>query len=182
LSLSGNFNCRWPGVLIVADHLNEHVTNERSDVSLQEMVRGIQGTTFAHFDAGPAMPSPEEAIAIVNDRGVEALKALMVRVCGKQGVTSCVDADVLNSKGYELLGQHRGNDAVVLFEIAAWSHPLSANAQDSLADGYAAVGNSESARKAIQRAIQLVPEDPGIGAQSKASFLAEEKRRLDQMR
>jgi pimeloyl-ACP methyl ester carboxylesterase len=167
---------------IIVEFLNEHVTNERSDVSLQEMVRGIQGTTFAHFDAGPAMPSPEEAIAIVNDRGVEALKALMVRVCGKQGVTSCVDADVLNSKGYELLGQHRGNDAVVLFEIAAWSHPLSANAQDSLADGYAAVGNSESARKAIQRAIQLVPEDPGIGAQSKASFLAEEKRRLDQMR
>jgi tetratricopeptide (TPR) repeat protein len=146
------------------------------------MIPGIEGSTFAHFNAEPSAPSPEEAIALASDRGFESLKALVVRVCGEQPAGGCLNADMFNGKGYELLGRHRGNDALVLFEIAAWSHPLSANAQDSLADGYAAVGNRESARKAIQRAIELAPSDPGMDATSKASFLVEEKRRLDQMR
>jgi hypothetical protein len=103
------------------------------------MIRGIEGSTFAHFNAGPSAPSPQEAIALANDRGFEALKTLLVRVCGEQPASGCVDAGIFNTAGYQLLGQHCGNDALVLFEIAAWSHPLSANAQYSLADGYAAV-------------------------------------------
>jgi hypothetical protein len=59
---------------------------------------------------------------------------------------------------------------------------MSANAQDSLADGYAAVGDRQSARKAIQRAIELAPTDPSMDAASKATFLAEENRRLDQLK
>ena len=167
---------------IVLEFLNEHMINDRVAVSLQEIIRGIEGSTFAHFNAGPSAPSPQEAIALANDRGFEALKTLLVRVCGEQPASGCVDASIFNTTGYQLLGQHRGNDALVLFEIAAWSHPLSANAQDSLADGYAAVGNRESARKAVERAIVLVPGDPDIDAASKGSFLAEEKRHLDQMR
>jgi pimeloyl-ACP methyl ester carboxylesterase len=167
---------------IILEFVNDHVTNERRPVSLQQMIRGINGITLAHFNAEPSVPSPEEAITLANDRGFAALKTLLVRACGEQRASGCVDAAMFNTKGYELLGRHRGDDALVLFEIAAWSHPLSANAQDSLADGYAAVGNRQSARKAIQRAIELAPGDPGMDVASKTSFLVEEKRRLDQMR
>lgn len=167
---------------IILEFVNDHLTKDRGAMSLEEMIRGIDEITFAHFKAGPSVPSPEEAIALANDRGFETLKALLVRVCGEQPAKDCVDEAMFNTKGYELLGRHRGNDALVLFEIAAWSNPLSANAQDSLADGYAAVGNRESARKAIQRAIELVPGDPGLDAAAKASLLVEEKRRLDEMR
>jgi hypothetical protein len=59
---------------------------------------------------------------------------------------------------------------------------MSANGQDSLADGYAAVGDSKGAREAIQQAIELAPKDPAIDDTSKASFIAQEKKRLDQMR
>ena len=168
---------------IILEFLNERIVNDRRvTASLQEMIRGIEGSTFAHVNAGPAAPSPQEAIALANDRGFEALKAFIVSACGKRPASGCLDANMFNTKGYELLGQHRGNDALVLFEITAWSYPLSANAQDSLADGYAAIGDRESARKALKQAIELVPGDPAIDATSKASFLTEENRRLAQMR
>jgi hypothetical protein len=153
------------------------INGERVTVSLQEMIRGIDGGTFAHLSAGPSAPSPQEAIVLARDRGFEPLKTLLVSACGEPPASGCIDANMFNTKGYELLGQH-ANDALVLFKVAAWSNPMSANAQDSLADGYAVVGDHESARKAIA----LAPKDLAIDDKAKASFIAQENRRLDQMR
>ena len=70
---------------------------------------------------------------------------------------------------------------MIIFQIAAWSHPESANAQDSLADGYLAVDDKEKARAAIRRAIALVPTDPSVDSTAKATFLADEQRRLNEI-
>ena len=99
---------------IVLEFLNEHMNNDRVAVGIQEMIRGIEGSTFAHLNAGPSVPSPQEAIALANDRGFEALKTLLVSACGEPPAIGCIDANMFNSKGYELLGQ-RANDALVLF-------------------------------------------------------------------
>ncbi len=167
---------------IVLEFLNERMINgNRVGDSLQEMIRGIDGGTFAHLSAGPSAPSPREAVSLARDRGFEALRTLLVSACGEPPAIGCIDANMFNSKGYELLGQ-RANDALVLFKIAVWSNPMSANAQDSLADGYAAAGDSKGAREAIHQAIELARKDPAIDETSKASFIAQEKKRLDHMR
>jgi hypothetical protein len=115
--------------LIVLDFLNQRMINDdRVAVSLQEMIRGIDGSTFAHLSAGPSAPSPNEAIALARDRGFEPLKTLLVSACGEPPAGGCIDANMFNTKGYELLG-NRANDALVLFKIAAWSNPMSANAR-----------------------------------------------------
>jgi len=56
---------------------------------------------------------------------------------------------------YNLLGQRRPKDALAVFQLNAWAHPQSANAQDSLADGYLSVHDKENARAAVQREFPL---------------------------
>jgi pimeloyl-ACP methyl ester carboxylesterase len=141
-----------------------------------------EGSALTHLNAGFAVPSPQEAITLANDQGLAAVKTLLSSICGEQSADVCIDASQFNAQGYELLGQRRGKDALIVFEIVAWSHPMSANAQESLADGYAAVGDKESAQQAFRRAIELAAKDPAIDPASKASFIREETRRMDQMR
>jgi hypothetical protein len=52
---------------------------------------------------------------------------------------------------------------------------------DFLANGYLAVGDKESARKAVMRAIELAPGDPLLDAGSKSSLLSEEHARLQKL-
>jgi hypothetical protein len=52
----------------------------------------------------------------------------------------------LQQLGYNLLGQQRPKVALAVFQLNAWANPASANAQDSLVDGYLAVGDKENAK------------------------------------
>jgi len=52
------------------------------------------------------------------------------------------------------------NDAVELFRLNAQAYPRSANAQDSLADGYLARGENALALAAEQKCLALLPGDP----------------------
>jgi len=110
------------------------------------------------------------------------LQSIFTKSAGEQPPGLCVDLGLFNTYGYELLGQHLTNEALVVFEIAAWAHPESANAQDSLADGLFAIGQKEHPKAAIRRAIALAPQDPTIGTESRITFISEEKQRLDQSR
>jgi Flp pilus assembly protein TadD len=75
----------------------------------------------------------------------------------------------------------RANDALAVFELNAWAHPSNANLQDSLSDGFSAVGDKENARNAVQRAIDLAPSDSSFDSnQARAAFLTEEKEKLQQ--
>jgi hypothetical protein len=53
-----------------------------------------------------------------------------------------------------------------------------ANEQDSLADGYAAVGDKESVRGAIESAIAVAPTDTSLDLAARSSFLSEENAKL----
>lgn len=167
---------------IILDFLDGKVKGDlRAAEKIRQTVERAEGSTLKRVPADLAPPSPPEAIALANNESLEGVKRILTRICSEQPVSVCVDANSFNTFGYDLLGQKRGKDALVVFEIAAWAHPISANAQDSLADGYLATGDKEKARIAIRRAIELAPTDPSIDAQSKAFFVAEENRRLGQI-
>jgi len=42
---------------------------------------------------------------------------------------------------------------LVVFELNAWAHPNNAKLQDSLSDGFSAVGDKDHAKQAVLRAI-----------------------------
>jgi pimeloyl-ACP methyl ester carboxylesterase len=168
---------------IVLDFLDEKTAGRSAPSDkLRQMVAGIEGSTFRHLNAQYAVPTPPEVVAVANKGSLDAVKTLLTSICGDQSVGAGVDADLFNAYGYDLLSRQHFADATVVFEVVAWAHPASANAQDSLADGYLAVGQREKARLAVQRAIELAPADKTMDAESRASFIADEIRRLKQLK
>lgn len=74
------------------------------------------------------------------------------------GVTVIPEA-VLNQLAYAHLRNGAPDAAVALFELNVESFPTSANAYDSLADGYLAKGLNERALAAAQKCLELLPAD-----------------------
>lgn len=147
----------------------------------REMQNG-SGIVVRHESAVPPPPSPLEAAALATNKGLDASKAAFIASCGQDALASCMDVDRFNTWGYNLLGQQRPKNALAVFQLNAWAHPQSANAQDSLADGFAAAGDRESAKSAIERAIALAPGDSSFDSAAKAAFLSEENTKLQQFK
>jgi dienelactone hydrolase len=168
---------------IVRAFLDQNVNGHNgSSSAFAQSIERAKGSSFRHVAASCAAPSPLECIELARQKGMDGLHSIFAKSTGEQPPGSCVDLGLFNTYGYELLGQHLTNQALVVFEIAAWAHPESANAQDSLADGLFAVGQKEQAKAAIRRAIALAPEDPAIGTDSRNRFITEEEQRLNQSR
>lgn len=65
----------------------------------------------------------------------------------------------INLLAYDLLQAGKKEDAVSLFKLVAEAYPTSANAQDSLSDGYIAVGRKDLALAAEAKCLELLPGD-----------------------
>lgn len=64
----------------------------------------------------------------------------------------------LNEWGYSFYQKNELEKAVEIFQLNVLLHPESANAYDSLGDGYAKSGNKELAVKNYKKALELDPE------------------------
>lgn len=71
----------------------------------------------------------------------------------------------INAFGYQLLERNRLDDAITVFKLNTEAYPDSANAFDSLAEGYGRRGQREDAIKNYERALQL---DPNLTSASDA--------------
>jgi len=65
----------------------------------------------------------------------------------------------LNLLAYARLQAGDTKDAVELFKLNAEAYPASANAEDSLSDGYLAAGEKKLALAAEEKCVQLLPAD-----------------------
>lgn len=65
----------------------------------------------------------------------------------------------VNLLGYTRLQAHDNEDAIELFKLNTEAFPASANAQDSLSDGYLAAGRKELALAAEEKCLDLLPSD-----------------------
>ena len=145
------------------------------------IAKQVEGITVKRLAAVLPPPSPLEAAALAGTNGLEAAERAFVASCGEDNVTSCMDENRFNTWGYSLLGRQRSKDALAVFQLDAWAHPQSANAQDSLADGYLSVNDKQNARAALQRAIALAPSDQTLDQAAKLSFVSEEKAKLQKI-
>ncbi|HZC23510.1 MAG TPA: alpha/beta fold hydrolase [Candidatus Binatia bacterium] len=67
----------------------------------------------------------------------------------------------LNLLGYDRIQAGDNEDAIALFKLNTEAYPTSANAEDSLSDGYLATGQNDLALAAEQKCVELLPGDPG---------------------
>ena len=168
---------------LVLEFLNETVNGEAAaKVRLDALMRREGRLDVERLAPLPTAPAPDEVPALAAASGLDGVKEQFRAACQDRAPAACVDAGQFNSYGYDLLGQKRGRDAIAVFEIVAWAHPTLANAQDSLADGYLAAGDTEKARAALRTAIELAPADPAMDAAARARFVAEERSRLEHLR
>lgn len=65
----------------------------------------------------------------------------------------------VNLLGYAKLQAGEKQDAIELFKLNAEAFPASANAQDSLSDGYLAAGQNDLALSAEEKCLELLPGD-----------------------
>jgi tetratricopeptide (TPR) repeat protein len=65
----------------------------------------------------------------------------------------------INSLGYAFLQEKNPSAAVVLFKLNTKAYPDSANAWDSLGDGYEATNDIQDARMAYARSVELNPNN-----------------------
>ncbi len=68
--------------------------------------------------------------------------------------------NVLNLAGYEKLQAGATKDAVEIFKLNVEAYPQSANAQDSLGDGYLADGQKDLALAAAKKSLEMLAADP----------------------
>jgi len=80
----------------------------------------------------------------------------------------------LNLLGYARIQSGDNQDAVELFKLNVEAYPASANAQDSLSDGYLALGQKDLALAAEEKCLALLPAD-----KSPADFKAQLKAAAD---
>jgi dienelactone hydrolase len=66
---------------------------------------------------------------------------------------------VMNLIGYSHLQAGDAEGAVTLFKLNTEAYPASANAEDSLSDGFLAVGQKDLAMAAEEKCVELLPSD-----------------------
>jgi dienelactone hydrolase len=138
-----------------------------------ELARQIAGWFEDTLIKAPATPGDtfrprktaiSEFWAAANQRGGSARAAELFRKARQRDPGAFLFPEFpLNLLAYRKLqsgGAADKDDAVTLFEVNAQGYPKSANAQDSLADGYLALGETALALAAEQRCLQLLPADP----------------------
>jgi hypothetical protein len=89
---------------------------------------------------------------------------------------------VLNLTGYHLLTMGDQKTAVSIFELVTQEHPQSANAWDSLADGYLAVDRKDDAKRATEKEIALLSSAKGISEMQKQNLEKAAKERLGKLK
>jgi dienelactone hydrolase len=87
----------------------------------------------------------------------------------------------INLLGYDRLQAGDKQDAVELFKLVAEAYPASANAQDSLSDGYLAVGQKDLALAAEEKCLELLPADAN-NAEFKAQLRSHAEEKIAQLK
>jgi len=67
---------------------------------------------------------------------------------------------LVNLLGYTRLQAGEKDESIQLFQLNTEAYPASANAQDSLSDGYLAAGHKDLALAAEEKCLALLPADP----------------------
>jgi dienelactone hydrolase len=124
-----------------------------------------------------ARTAMSEFWSVVNERGgAEKATRLFREARQRDPKAFLFPESILNQLGYTRLRTRDLDEAVALFTLNTEAYPASANAQDSLADAYAARGQIDLALAAEQKCLELLPADT-LDDQFKATLrkIAEEK-------
>ena len=100
-------------------------------------------------------------------------------VSKKVGWPLAIPESVINEFGYAALSQGKTSDAIGLFKRNVEANPNSANAYDSLADGYAKAGQWKDAVEASEKAVALAIQ---FSNPKRSYFIEQAKKMKDRLK
>jgi len=106
--------------------------------------------------AAKPLPNRERFAAELARQGFRGARTVYRQMFGEGKDTRLTETE-LNAWGYALLGIAENSAAVEIFRLVTDLYPNSANAYDSLAEGYARSGDKDSAIQHYRRALALDP-------------------------
>jgi dienelactone hydrolase len=118
----------------------------------------------------PRKTAASEFWGLVNEPGGATKAAAVFHEARQRGPKAYVFPEFpVNLLGYARLQAGDKDEAIELFKLNTEAYPASANAQDSLSDGYLGAGHNDLALAAEQKCLELLPADTN-GAQFKAQL------------
>jgi tetratricopeptide (TPR) repeat protein len=104
-------------------------------------------------------PLTREAFAAqLAARGFDQAHAIYKEMQGK-GASFTLDADMINSWGYELLRMGKQKESIAIFQFGTQLIPQDANLFDSLGEAQAEAGLREDAIRNYNRSLELNPKN-----------------------
>lgn len=146
-----------------------HIGDEAILVIPPKIAYGAKG-------AGGVIPPDATLIFIIEllDIKAKSLSDVISKTLAEKGVEAMItqfrsfrnggDADLyvsegqMNALGYSLLQKKQVNEAIEVFKLNVEAYPQSANAYDSLGEGYLLRGDKEKAIENYQKALDLDPK------------------------
>lgn len=130
----------------------------------------------------PRKTAVSEFWATANEPGGAARAAQFFHDARKRDPNAVVFAEFpVNLLGYDRLQAGAKEDAIALFKLNTEAYPASANAEDSLSDGYLAAGKNELALTAEQKCVELLPADSNT-ADFKAALGKAAQEKIDKLK
>ncbi len=96
-------------------------------------------------------------LTVLDGQGPAAASAMLREARTTSSAAVLVDEEVLNSRGYTLLGAGRTDEAVAVLSLAVEAFPASANARDSLGEALRAAGDRAGALASYRAALEIDP-------------------------
>jgi TolA-binding protein len=107
----------------------------------------------------------DKAIAQNNSFATQSIKANLLKAMGKneeadkimnENLAKATEAE-LNAYGYQLIGENKMDKAIEIFVLNTQRNPKSANAWDSLGEGYFTKGDKKNALTSFRKSMSLNP-------------------------
>ena len=144
---------------------------------------GVPAGLLTVITAPAVTPAPtnREFIAMIGRDGVQAAMAKFHAARQSDPSAPLFAEATVNALAYELLRSSRVADGVVLLRTNVEMYPESANAHDSLAEGYEMLGDKAQSVAAAKKTLGLLPGDSSLNAGSKASLKTINEQRIQRL-
>ena len=155
--------------------------NVKGDAKAREVLAAAlpASITVSRSAAAARPPMLADVMNAIAEGSIDnAMKA--ARQAAESGQAIALPEPVINLAGYNLLGTGRTEDALRMFQLNVDAHPDSANAYDSLADAYVAIGNRAKAAELARKAQALLDADSTMPSERKRAILDSIRQKLPQ--
>jgi tetratricopeptide (TPR) repeat protein len=132
----------------------------------------------------PAPPTEEEFVQIIRREGLQKAILTFREFKAKEPHQPIIRESVLTSLGYDFIGPPDPHPALAIdiFKLILEAHPTSADAYDSLAEGYVAHGDKDLAIKSYEKVLEVLPSDPTANEEKRNSLRNNALEKLKELR